>query len=435
MTKRLVLCTLFGLLAAGHPAAQEPWTLERCLDYAAVHNLQLREQEAVIDMRRTDLRQKQAALLPSISIAVGQDWNWGRSVDMQELVIIRNKLTQATALSVNANWNLFGGFSREYGRMAAQKGLDAATHEAQRLRESLQIEVTRAYLQLMLARQMHRYAAENYATIVQQRERTAQLVDAGSHPRSALYEMEAQVAADRSAMVEAEGAVRSAAQALMQLMNLPYDPDFATGDGFGEDPVHERIPLVSTGQVEAYAGGDPRTLRAAALVEEKRHLLSAAKGTFLPTLSVTAGYGTYYSSSGDEPFRKQLSENRNPSVGLSLVVPVFNGLQAHAALRNSQSQLRLAEIGAEQVRKEIAEEIRSCVIEAENCRQKYISAEETVQAMKSLLDVTEAKYGLGASTALDYLVARNNHFKAVSDYLRAKWQYLFQIKLLEHYRL
>ena len=65
MTKRLVLCTLFGLLAAGHPAAQEPWTLERCLDYAAVHNLQLREQEAVIDMRRTDLRQKQAALLPS----------------------------------------------------------------------------------------------------------------------------------------------------------------------------------------------------------------------------------------------------------------------------------------------------------------------------------------------------------------------------------
>ena len=176
LLQKILLCTVSGLLAAGHPAAQETWTLERCLDYAAVHNLGLQEQELAIGLRRTDLMQKRAAQLPSIHLAVGQDWNWGRSVDMQELVIIRNKLTQATALSVNASWNLFGGFAREYGRLAARSGLEAASYEAQQLREALRIDVTRAYLQLLLARQMSRYAAENYATIVRQRERTAQLV-------------------------------------------------------------------------------------------------------------------------------------------------------------------------------------------------------------------------------------------------------------------
>ncbi|MBO4298971.1 MAG: TolC family protein, partial [Clostridia bacterium] len=249
LLQKTLLCSVFGLLAAGHPAAQEAWTLERCLDYAAVHNLRLREQEAVIDLRRTELLQRRAALLPTVHLAAGQDWNWGRSVDMQELVIIRNKLTQATAVSVNASWNLFNGFSREYAQLAARSSLEAAGYEAQQLRDALRIDVTRAYLELMLARQMSRYAAENYATILRQRERTAQLVEAGSQPKSALHEMEAQVAADRSAMVEAECAVRSAAQALMQLMNLPYDASFATGDGFGEEPVRERIPLVTAGQV------------------------------------------------------------------------------------------------------------------------------------------------------------------------------------------
>jgi outer membrane protein TolC len=54
--------------------------------------------------------------------------------------------------------------------------------------------------------------------------------------------------------------------------------------------------------------------------------------------------------------------------------------------------------------------------------------------MQQLLDVTEAKYNLGAATALDYIVARNKRFKAATDYLQAKWQYLFQLKLLERYR-
>ena len=54
--------------------------------------------------------------------------------------------------------------------------------------------------------------------------------------------------------------------------------------------------------------------------------------------------------------------------------------------------------------------------------------------MKELLSVTEAKYDLGAASALDYIVARNNHSKAVADYLQAKWQYLFQLLLMEYYR-
>ena len=432
--KRIIIT----LLLAGIPswiAAQEKWTLDMCIEYALEHNIELKRQANSIHARQGELSRKKAALLPSLNLTVGQDWNWGRSVDMQELVIVHNKLTKATVFSASSSLDLFNGLSKNYERLAAAKALDAARQDARRLEESLRIEVTRAYLQLMLARQMMLYARENYSTIVKQKERTGQLVEAGSQPKSSLHEMEAQVAADRSSAVDAECAVRNAALSLMQLMNLPYDPGFETGEAFAEDAAKERIRLITPAQIEDYASQDPRMAGARFRAEEKRNMLAAAKGTLLPSIRLTAGYGTYYSSSSDEKFAEQLKENRNPSLSLSLMVPVFNGLQSATAIRSSRDELKLAQLEVERVNKEIAEEIRSCVIETENCRQKYLSSEESVLAMKSLLDITEAKYLLGATTALDYLIARNNHFKAVSEFLKAKWQYLFQIKLLEHYRL
>ena len=415
--------------------AQEKWSLERCIEYALKHNIELHRQENFIHSKQTELLRRSAALMPRLNLSVGQEWNWGRSVDMQELVIIRNKVTQATALSASASLDLFTGFSREFERLAAKKSLEAARQDALQQEERLKIEVTRAYLELMLKRQMMLYAKENYNTMQKQRERTAQLVEAGSHPMSALHEMEAQLAADKSSMVEAECATRDASLALMHLMNLPYDKDFEAGDAFGEEVIREKVHVFTPSRIDDYVFRDPRMTAAKMRLTEQRHLLSAAKGAFLPTLRVTAAYATYYSSSSDEAFRKQLDENRNPSVGLSIVIPVFNGLQSVAGLRDGKDGVRAASLEVEAINKVIAEEIRSCIIESENCRQKFLSSEETLRAMKNLLDITEAKYEFGATTALDYLMARNNLFKATSEYLRAKWQYLFQIKLLEHYSL
>ena len=96
--------------------------------------------------------------------------------------------------------------------------------------------------------------------------------------------------------------------------------------------------------------------------------------------------------------------------------------------------LETARLTAEKIQTQVLEEIRSAGIEAENCLQQYLSSEETLQAMQNLLEITEAKYNLGAATALDYIVARNKRLKAVSNFLQAKWQYIFQLQLLERYR-
>ena len=430
--KRISLLILLGSLAFPLPA-QEPWTLERCIAYGLAHNTGIRRQEVEISVRKADLRQKQFAHLPQVGIQLTHGANWGRSVDMQELVIIRNKLTQATGASLNLSLPLFDGLARHNTRLAARKSLEAAQLDASALARTLTVDITRAWVELMLARQLHTSACESHKTIVAQRERTAQLVAAGSQPKSALYEMDAQVASEKAAEVEAACRVRTAALTLGRLMNLTPEEDFATDASFGDDTVVRSVPILSRTQIEDWLRQDSRIRSTRKQIEETKHLHAAAKGAFLPSLNVTAGYGTYYSSAADGAFRTQLDENRNPSLSVQLTIPVFDALQRASQARKSRLALEKSRLEAENVRIQVEEEIRSATIEAENGCQKYLSAEETLRAMQELLAVTETKYNLGAASALDYLVARNHHAQALSDFLQAKWQYLFQLKLLEQY--
>ena len=432
--KRLITLLVLTEMATAL-SAQETWPLERCIDYGLQHNLDIRRQDNRIAEREAELLRRKLDHLPTLSVSIGQDYNWGRSVDMQELVIIRNKLTRATGASLNASVTLFEGMSKHYERLAAQKEAEAARFEAESLKEQLTLDITQSYLQLMLAKQIQAITRENYATIVQQRDRTARLVDAGSQPKSALGEMEVQVASEKAGMVEADCRVRTAVLTLTRLMNLPPDSTIVTGEVFGSDSIAPRIPVFTESQITDALRNDARARNARSATEAQRHLQSAVRGTFFPRLTLTAGYGTYYSSAADEPFRTQIDENRNPSLSFQLGIPLFTAGQLLVREKQQRLALETARLEEERVRTEITGEIHSALIEAENSLQQYRSAEETLLAVRDLLAITEARYNLGAATALDYIVARNNHFKAVSDFLQAKWQYLFQLKLLERYRL
>lgn len=423
----ILLPTLFA-------AAQEPWSLEQCIRYGLEHNIDLQQQTLEADIRQAAYRQARFDHLPRISAGIAQEYNWGRSVDMQELVIIRNKLSRNTGASVQTSLNLFDGLARHHGARAAGKAAEAARENTRQARDALVTDITRAYLQLMLAGQIETCAQESYAAIVQQQERTARLVEAGSHPKSALDEIAAQVAAEKAAVVEAECQVRTATLALTQLMQLPDSMAFRVDDRFGQESVAGRVTPVSDTQIEDYLFGDPRIRSAQAVHEQMRHLQRQARSALLPVLQLQAGYGSYYSSTGEGKFGTQMDENRNPSLSLHLEIPIFQAMQAGTELRKKRLSLEMARLSIEKTRSEVVDEIRSATIEAENCCQQFHSSEETLRAMQQLLEITEARYNLGAATALDYITARNNHFKALSDCLQAKWQYLFQLKLLERYR-
>ncbi len=66
--------------------------------------------------------------------------------------------------------------------------------------------------------------------------------------------------------------------------------------------------------------------------------------------------------------------------------------------------------------------------------QKYIASQSNVEAMEESFRYVQQKFDVGALNATDYSVARANLFKARSDYYQSKYQYVFQLKILDFYK-
>jgi len=54
--------------------------------------------------------------------------------------------------------------------------------------------------------------------------------------------------------------------------------------------------------------------------------------------------------------------------------------------------------------------------------------------MEESFRYVQQKFDLGVLNATDYTVAKTNLFKAQSEFYQAKYQYVFQLKILDFYK-
>ena len=419
--KKILISMIWVLSLIAVCPAQERWTLEQCIDYALVHNLEIRNDDYASDIRKAASRGKAYALLPTVDASAGKDFGW-----------TSGKHTKTAEISVNARIVLFHGGTMQYERLAAKEDFIASELTAQDTRNRICMDVTRSYLQILLAEQLLNYRKDNLVSSLKQRNHTEILVLAGSQPQSALSRMEAQVAEDRTSVIEAECDLRNCRLALSQLLDLPCGVLLATV----EEELGETAPppAVTPVMINGYTSRHERVLSSRHKVEMALNAHRAARTASMPEIVLTGGYGTHYDVSYEKPVSEQFKGNSYPYVGISISIPIFTGLQMYTRVKQSEIELRMAEIYAAGTVNSLQQEMERAVIEADNSYARYISSVENVKALEALLSVTEARYNAGAATALDYTIARSDLIKAVSDCMINKWQYVYQLRIIDMYK-
>ena len=196
------------------------------IEYAWSNNLSIKQQNIEVSRSEAQLLQDKLDFAPSLNVSFGHNLNWGRSVDLQNLEIIHNKLSQSTSASANASIYLLDGLSKLYGLKSSQKSLEISIQEVERLKDEISVSIAKSYLQILLAREILAAAEESFHSLQEQRDRTRLLVEAGSQPYTSLLDIESQLASERVQVVTAESQVRTNTLALQQLLDLQYSPDF-----------------------------------------------------------------------------------------------------------------------------------------------------------------------------------------------------------------
>jgi outer membrane protein len=96
--------------------------------------------------------------------------------------------------------------------------------------------------------------------------------------------------------------------------------------------------------------------------------------------------------------------------------------------------LEQAEINSEFARQTLRQTIETAYNDVYSSAKAYQSSLRRVEAQEESFRAMQQRYDNGAANATDYELAENNLFQARSDLLRAKYDYIFKLKILDFYQ-
>ena len=432
--KRMTILVTVLLCSLSARAQQGPWSLSDCINYALEHNLSVQQSELTVEQREVELNTAQNRRLPTVSASASENLSFGRGLTADNTY--SNSNTTSTSFSLGGNVPVFQGFQITNGIKLSELNLAAATADLEKARDDIRVAVAQAYVQILYNQELLRVAREQAAHDEELLEQIKARLDVGKVSAAEVSAQQATLAQSRQSAIQAEGNLRIALLDLTQLLEFPSPEGFSIVTPEVGDPSQTLLMRPEAIYEEAVAV-KPAVEAAKLNVDYAELGIARAKGAYLPTLSLSGGLGSnYYTNSkfDSDSFGKQLKNNFSQYVGLSLNVPIFQGFSARNNVRTAELSYKGQQIQLESVKKALYKEIQQAYYNAVSAQARYAGSRETEESARLHYELTEEKYKVGKAGVADYNDARNNWLRAESEYIQARYQCLYQTKLLDFYR-
>lgn len=444
MVKRKFALLFVVLFVSVNSWAQEEWSLERCINYALENNIQIKQSALQAESARLDKVQSLAQMFPNLNASTGFNFNFGRNIDPGTNQFV-NEQVRSNNWRVGSNVTLFNGLRLLNTFKQSQLDQLAAEYNLQGLANDVSMNIATAFMQVMFNEELLLVAQEQLDVTQEQLERTKKLVDAGSLPKGNLYDVEAQFATSELQVINAENALSAAVLALKQMLNLPASEPFRIARPDTDIPL-EDLGNRTVGTVYDNALNHWPQIKA-----REKDLESALKGeriafaTYTPTLSANGSVSTFYSSAYEDfdittfestpvPYREQLDRNLSESVGFSLNVPIFNGLQSRTAVKKARLGRINAELQLQDQKNQLYSSVQQAYNDATATKRQFDASNKSVNATQQAFEYAEQRYEVGMMNSLEFNTASNNLVRVKSELLRAKYDYIFKMKILDFYQ-
>lgn len=432
--KKIVLTLALISWCLSGSAQKGPWSLADCINYALEHNLSVQQSSLTVEQREVELDNAKSRRLPGVSASASENLSFGRGLTADNTY--SNSNTTSTSFGLGGEIPIFQGFDINNGIKISKLNLEAATVDLEKARDDIRVAVAQAYVQIL-------YNQELLKVATQQREHDEELLaqvkerlDAGKVSPAEVSAQQATLAQSRQSEIQAEGNLNISILELTQLLELQSPEGFAIVTpevGDVSKTLLMRPEAIFAEAVEV----KPAVESARIGVESARISIDKAKGGYLPSLSLNGGIGTNYYTNSKVPslsFGEQLKNNFSQYVGLSLNIPIFQRFSVRNQVKNAEISYRGQQLNLENVKKSLYKEIQQAYYNAVNAQARYDGSRESAESAREHYELTEEKYKVGKAGIADYNDARNSWLRAESEHIQARYQCLYQTKLLDFYR-
>ena len=426
-TFSLVLLTVFTIAFS-----QKKWSLQECVDYAAKNNLQVISNQYNADIQAKNLEMAKKEYLPTVSGTFNNSGSFGQHTVGN--TVYRSDSYNNNA-SVGANIQLYNNGRIKKSAEKSQYDLDASLLDAEKVKNDISLNIAQQYLQVLLNKEVKKIADESVANAQKVLSRAKITTEVGTTPKTIEAEAIASLAREKQKQKSAEIDIQRSLFSLAMLLQLK---DYKTFD-VQEVPLPSLLdaPLSSTDNiVEKAYENQPQVKAAETRILSAQKQTEIAKTAFYPSISASAGVGTFYNdylSKKDTGLLNQYKDNFNQSLGVSANIPIFNKGITKLQVEQAKIFESIAKNSLEMQKVEVQQNVQKAYFDANANYENYLAAIETEKSTKLALDFAEKSYEAGRTTIYDLNTARNNYVNAQGSVSQAKYNYIFSMKLLNFY--
>lgn len=437
-------CVLYSLLGSAPVDAQQPPqgdTLRLSLDRAVTRVLEQSEEIAAarvqVDLAELQITEATSPALPQLSTNLtynrairtifddlggppsaepdtGQD---GFGDLFKDLPFGRRNNYIAT---LQLSQLLFSGGSIAAAREVARTSRSASRNRLEETRADLTFQVRTAYLNAVLARQLHTIAVESRRVAEQHLEQVKSFYEAGTASEFDLLRARVDRENREPAVVQAQNAADLAELELKRLINVPADKPLLLVTELEPDSV-----IVDEEELARVMGQRPALAAAREVVSMREVAVRVYRGQRLPTVRLLGNLGFQaFPENAAPPGPSKWREDW--SVSVAVAWNPFDGFSTRAQIGEAQAQLRQAHLQEDQLREALEMELAAAMAEYRRSRAQIGVTRQTVALAERTLELAEVRYSNGLSTQLEvsdaallFDQARVNHVQAQHDYAEA----------------
>jgi len=426
-----------GALPIAYGQDQNPAQLsfKEAVKIGLQNNVLLNQQKNQLDYTQMNKTSSMLQLGPSIQANGSAYRNNGNNFNPQEGRVVNGVIDYVNG-SVSANMPVFNGFNILNQYRQANNQNEAQLHQVVRSNQDVIRDVSNQYLACLLDQELIGIGIENVQTQQVQYDQIKAQAELGAKAEADLYNQEYQLKNAELLLVRAKNTLKNDLSTLA--LTLQIDPTLY----FEVEPVDWDINKLVADSVsidEMYATAMDRRsdLKQANHTQKAaQYGYSSLKGRYYPSIYAGVSYGSRYNyvrGEDNRSFHDQFTQdNKQFSYGLSLTIPIYNGLQYRSQAAFSKVTYENAKIRAKNVEVTVKSDVIRAYQNFKDAKTFYESAQAQLRAAEISYKLEKERYDLGISNIVQLALVNQTYVRAQGDHKSSLFNLMFQRILMSY---
>ncbi len=421
------------LLSSNAILGQELLSFNSCLELALENNLALKNALLSKEISNYKYKSSYGKLLPSINGAVEKKQSWGREIDPDTNLFVNKKIENYSG-DIDAEYNLFAGFSTINTIKSAKKNVEINEVNIQKIENEITIDLAQKFITILYLQEIILSNQEQIKASEKQLELAILKFESGVISESEVFKIKSQKATEELNLLTNQNHLTDNFISLKQLMNFSLGSEIILikpNLEFYKNPeINENQYFLTNNAVAIHPSYLMRVLNE----QKMRTEISISKSASYPSLNMRFSTGSNYIIKDPQvTFDEQFNANLSKGLRFNLTIPIFNQLENFSRIKTSKLNYSQSKIETQIEENRLSKEILKAITDTKTSIKKNESAAIAFEFSKKSYEADVLKFGLGKININELNLTKMNFNNSQAELIQAKYELLFNNALIKFY--